>query len=308
MEIVQHRIPNADLIAVVTNCLYKNFSLLPSGKQRYPEDTDGIRGDLALELVDKALGLEARIVVCEGGSSPEFLSALEKSRENGLVVVHSDIPMRGPQRRKAFEAAITLPKVRAILYTQAEKSALLDNLTLISKPALDNEAEIVIPKRESSQFKRSYPEYMWKSEMSVNATYDWLMRRAGLMKEDESLDWFFGPVVFKNDPEVVNLFLAIYELRDTIRSRIGVQPRPEMHSNGHYFPIIQALFENMRVMSVEVPFVYPQAQKINETSLENIDIFRKRREQDAAIYRLEAIHFLAFLKSDPRSMIKQVFP
>lgn len=132
------------------------------------------------------------------------------------------------------------------------------------------------------------------------------MRKAELMTDRESFDWFFGPVVFKNDPEIVALFLKKYEIDGSIESRIGATTDPEMHSDGHYFPIIQALFEGKRVVSVEVPFVYPETQKANETSPEGIATFRKRRQLDGAAYRLEAIHFVEYLKNNPRSKIRAV--
>lgn len=91
-----------------------------------------------------------------------------------------------------------------------------------------------------------------------------------------------------------------------IKSRIGAVTDPEKNSGSHYFPIIEALFEGKRVVSVEIPFVYPETQRRNETSEETIADFRERRRVDAAAYRLEAIHFLAHLKGDPRSKIEEI--
>lgn len=300
----KERIPNADQIVIATNFLYENYKSLSSGAKREDGDTDGIRGDLALELLRKALDNGVQVVACDGGSSTDFLFALEKFSNKGLTVVNSNIQGRAPQRRSAFETAVSLPNGKVIIYTQAEKVPLIDNIVEISKPILDGRADIVIPKRNQNLFKESYPDYMWQSEIRVNATYDWLLKRAKLMKPEESFDWFFGPVVFKNDPEIVTMFLKKYRVEGSIRSRIGAVADPEKNSGSHYFPIIEALFKGKRVVSVEVPFIYPETQRKNELSEEKVADFRQRRQLDGAAYRLEAIHFLAYLKEDKRSRIR----
>lgn len=308
-----HRLVNkegisyANQIVVATNCLYRNYRALYEGEQRSMEDTDGVRGDLALELFKKATGVGVRVVVCDGGSSADFQSALEGFKDHGLMVVGSDVlPGRGPQRRSVFEAAAKLTGGRVIVYTQAEKSPLLNNFPEICKPILEDGADIVIPSRNSELFEQTYPRYMKDSEIKVKNTYNRLMKRYGLLEETENFDWFFGPVAFKNDPEIVSLFLKRYELKASIRSRRGAQPNPELHSNAHYFPIIEALFKRKRVISVETSFEYPRLQRINEESPEKIVDFMERRQKDADAYRLEAIHFLAFLRGDPGSKIKEV--
>ena len=182
---------------------------------------------------------------------------------------------------------------------------LLDYTHEITQPILDGTADIVIPRRNPRLFKESYPGYMRTSELRVSAIYDRLMQRAGLMASNQSFDWFFGPVVFKNDPEIVALFLKQYDTDGSITSRIGGAPNPQMHSNGHYFPIIEALFLGRRVVSVEIPFVYPPMQLANETSPEKETVFRQIREKNAASYLLEAIHLLAHLQGDPRSKIAE---
>lgn len=303
-------IPVANQIVVATNCLYREYRVLSNGEQRNAADTDGIRGDLALEFFRKNTASGIRTVVCDGGSSSQFLTALDKFNNHGLTIVQSQTPGRGPQRRQAFEVAIALPDSKTILYTQAEKTSREipqdDYLAEISRPILAGDADIVIPKRNPKLGRESYPPYMWLSELNVNKTYDFIMKKAGLMEKDESFDWFFGQVVFKNDPEINALFLKKYAVDGSIRSRIGATPNPEMHSDGHYFPVIEALFNKKRVVSIEVPFVYPPEQKANEMSPEKRKDFEKRRIADGAAYRLEAIHFLAFLRGNPKSMIREV--
>ena len=132
------------------------------------------------------------------------------------------------------------------------------------------------------------------------------MHKAGILPKDQNFDWFFGPLVFKNDPEIVSYFLKEYSLKSPIRSRVGAQPNPEQHSDGHYFPIIEALFNGKRVVSVEIPFVYPKTQRDNEMSPERLAQFQQRRKLDASAYRLEALHFLEYLRGNPNSKIQQI--
>ncbi len=301
----KEKIPFADQVVVATNFLYPGYKALTED-ERQIDDTDSIRGDLALALIEKAIGLGVRVVAADGGSSPDFLSALENYTDKGLTIVEAKIAGRAPQRRCAFETATLFPDSRVIIYTQPEKASLLNYLGEITQPIFEDIADIVIPERNSELFEKSYPSYMRKSELRVNAIYDWMMRRVGLMTNNQSSDWFFGPVVFKNDPEIVALFFKKYSLEDSIRSRIGAIPDPEKHSNGHYFPIIEALFQGKQVMSVEIPFVYPLVQLINETSAEKEAAFRNRREKDAASYLLEALHLVAYLRGDPRSKVAEV--
>lgn len=305
-SIGKEKIPFARQLVIATNFLYKKYQSLAQGAQRDTGDTDGIRGDLALEFLKKSLNSGVRVVASDAGSSADFLSELEKFKDKGLTLIASTTPARASQRRAAFQTAISLSEGKVIIYTQPEKASLVDYFIEISKPILEDKADIVVPKRDPKFFEQSYPPYMRESELRVNKTYDWLMQRAGLMKKDESFDWFFGPVVFKNAPEIAVLFLKMYDLSNNITSRIGAQSNPDIHSGSHYFPIIEALFRGFRVVSVEIPFKYPPTQKANEMSEEAGNSFQNKRSLDAAAYRLEAIHFLAFLKKDPRSKIREV--
>lgn len=67
-----------------------------------------------------AASLGLRVVMCDGGSSSEFLDKLEGFKYNGLTVVSSKTTGRGPQRRAAFEIAALLDG-KVTIYTQAEK-------------------------------------------------------------------------------------------------------------------------------------------------------------------------------------------
>lgn len=307
----EHVLRASDLI-IATNFLYKDYQPLAKGQQRHPADTDGIRGDLAIALLHNAAPQGVRVVAADGGSSPAFLSTIEHLQEQGLTLVRSEVAGRAPQRRSAFAAAIELADGKAIVYTQPEKLSLLDHLYEVSKPILDGTADIVIPTRNPKLFEETYPDYMRESEIRVNATYNRFLHRENLMPEDENFDWFFGPVVFKSDPEINELFLARYRVKDAPANEKAIKSRnphatadPEKNSGSHYFPVIHALFLGKPVVSVEIPFVYPQTQRENELSSDMRGAFYMRRLADADAYRLEMLHFLAFLRGNPRSQIEK---
>lgn len=295
----------ASKIVIATNFLYPDYS--HSLKKRDISDTDGIRGSLALETINKATKAGFRIVAADGGSSQDFLSEMEQYKDSGLVLIHSEATGRGPQRRDAFKTASLIQGTEVIVYIQPEKSPIIEHLGEISAPILKKEADVVIPNRNSELYESTYPDYMRQSELKVNFTYNWLMQRSGLMGKDQSFDWFFGPLAFINDPEILNLFLKKYVLKGSIYNRSGYVSNPEINSNNHFFPVIESLFNNKNVIGVEIPFEYPSIQKINEVSDEQIDAFRDKRREQSAVYRLEALHFLAYLKGNPKSKIIECY-
>lgn len=296
----EEKIPHSKEIIVATNLLYKKYRVLSPGTNRDLADTDGIRGDLALNALNKTLSRGVRIVAADGGSSEGFLHALESLKARGLTLINSPAEGLAPQRRIAFEKASVLDGGKVIIYTQPEKD-LTDVLEVMAQPILDGTAQIVLPRRNPELFQETWPEYMRDSEIRVNKTYNRLLRRNGLLQED--LDWFFGPVAISNDTEIVSLFLKIYRLKEPIRSRIDAEPDPEKHSGSHYFPIIEALWLGKVVQSVEIPYRYPSIQRGNEMSDKAKARFMQRRAEDASAYPLELIHFIEYLKGNPESKI-----
>ena len=113
--------PLADRIVVATNFLYQHYRFLMPGEQRDSADTDGIRGDLALDGISRAASMGIRYVAADGGSSQDFLDAIDPFKGAGLTVVNSTIRGRAPQRRRAFEAALALPNKQATIIFRQKK-------------------------------------------------------------------------------------------------------------------------------------------------------------------------------------------
>lgn len=262
-----------------------------SEKVRSVSDTDKIRGDLALEFINKASGLGYQVVVVDGKSSKKFQNELKKY-PNIKITVRNGFK-RSPAKRKAFRIASKLPGVKVIIATEAEKVSLIDSAIKLAKPIIEAKAEIVIPKREENLFKRTHPDYMFESEIEGNKLYIQQLTDHGFKVKD--LDLFFGPRVFANKPTVLNLFLkkSFSKLKSKPSEKMYFDP--EEYANAQFFPVVYALKKNMRVVSVEIPFIYPKLQKENETQGIKSFFEEKRKAQKQGIL-LELMHLLNYLK------------
>ncbi|MDO8269289.1 MAG: hypothetical protein Q7T54_01295 [Candidatus Levybacteria bacterium] len=274
------------------------------GKLKSIKHTDKIRGDLILYSVRFAIGVGYKMVLVDGGSSKTFFSELKKIP--GVTIFQSKIHKRSPGRRKALFAASKIPGVRAIVMTEIEKvSFITDCLAQSIEPILSEEADIVIPKRENSLFQKSYPKYMYESEIEGNLLYNEALRSYGLLSaQHEGFDTFFGARVFANDHVMLKKIFSKYDghpFNGILTSRLFDL---EEYSNGQFFPIVKALFQGYRVKSVTVPFVYPEKQKENEEKGEREQFILKRRYQRLTII-VELMHFLGYLEHKKTRKIKK---
>lgn len=262
------------------------------GKLRSISDTDKIRGDLALEFIQKATDKKFQVVVVDGKSSKSFKSELKKfpnirfTGRNGFK--------RSPAKRKAFKIASKLPDVKVIIATEAEKVSLIDSAADIAKPILDGNADIVIPRRKEKLFKETFPDYMFESEVEGNRLYINQLKSHGI-NVPENLDLFFGPRAFANKPKVLNLFYkkSFPELKEEKESKQYFDP--EEYANAQFFPVVYALKKNLKVVDVEIPFKYPEIQKKNESQGAREFFEEKRKAQKMGIL-LELMHLLNYLK------------
>lgn len=245
-----------------------------------------------MEFIKKATSLNFQVVVVDGKSSKSFqkeLKIFKNIRTSGR-----DGFKRSPAKRKAFKIASKLPGVKVIISTEAEKISLIDFAEEITKPIFNGKADIVIPKREDKLFRETYPDYMYESEVEGNKLYLEQLKLQGLLGS-EDLDLFFGPRVFANNPKVLNLFLKLSF------SKVSAKPGgkqyfdPEEYANAQFFPIVYALKKRLRVVGVEIPFVYPKLQKDNETRGAKSYFEEKRKSQKLGIL-LELMHLLNYLK------------
>lgn len=106
---------------------------------------------------------------------------------------------------------------------------------------------MVVPKRREKEFRETYPDYQVDFEKQSNRLWNNMLRKFGILTEDaEDLDVYFGPKIFRNTPEVREIFLAEYVYQNPNRSpEFDKAYRPDRYSNATFFPVIAALFEKL---------------------------------------------------------------
>ena len=252
--------------------------------------TDKIRGDLCLEFISKAVKNEYHVVVIDGKSSKTFQKELHKF--SGIHIRKRLSAKRSPNRRMAFKIASEIPGVKVIISTEAEKTSLLDSVKELVLPILQNKADIVVPKREDMLFKRTYPLYMYESEVEGNKLYNQSLRLSKLLPDkEEDFDMFFGPRVFTNNPKTLALFMKRADFKIHHLHLPKNYFDPEEYSNASYFPIVQALKKKFRVMSITIPFEYPKLQKENE-EIGDLQTFIDKRKAQRLSILLDLMYFL----------------
>lgn len=265
-----------------------------AGPTKSIKHTDKIRGDLILYSIQFAAGVGYKVVIVDGGSAKTFISQIKKIPGVKLFLVKTH--KRSPNKRKAIFEASKIPEVQAIVLTEIEKVSLItDGMQQITYPVIHEGFDIVVPKREDSLFKKSYPDYMYASEVEGNLLYNEALRANGLLSaHEESLDVFFGARVFKNDPKFLKSILSKYASNpfDTLSNNNIFDI--EEYSSAQFFPIVEALSKGKKVKSVTVPFLYPEKQKQNEEIGQKESFIMKRNFQRTTIL-VELMHFLGFL-------------
>lgn len=267
--------------------------------------TDKIRGDLILYTVKFAAAVGYKVVLVDGNSAKTFV--VELKRIPGVKVLQSKVHKRSPNRRKAIFEASSIEGIKAIVMTEIEKvSVVTDCMEQIVKPVLVGEADVVVPKREDALFKKTYPLYMYESEVEGNLLYNEGLRSNGLLStHQEDLDLFFGVRVFRNNRRLLKQLLSHYEASPFNSLMHHKLFDLEEYSDAQFFPVVKALALGFRVISVEVPFKYPETQKENEEKGERDDFILKRKYQKVTIL-IELMHFLGYLEKKKTRSIKAI--
>lgn len=267
------------------------------GKLKSISHTDKVRGDLALEFIQKATSRGYQLVIVDGKSSKSFRGQLSNYQDVIKTIKRRTLES-SPSKRQAFKTVSKLPQVELIIATEPEKVPIIDYVTEIIKPIIDGDAEIVVPKREDKLFRKSYPDYMYESEVEGNKIYNQQLRIHNLLNNDvENLDMFFGPRAFINNSKILGLFTKNYFKMLKINVDINEYFNPEKYSNAVYFPIILALKKGYKVKSIEVPFMYPKLQKINESIGAREFFMEKRRTQKLTVL-LELMYLLTYFQQE----------
>ena len=290
---------NPSSVAVAMTTYYPKWY---QGKLRSIKHTDKIRGDLALQSIQKASELGYQVVVADGESSKSFRKALSLTSCSKLIMRR---PVKSSAaKRKAIKITAKLPNVKVIVLTEPEKVSLIKYyIPDIVKPVLTDNIDIVVPRRNLDLFESTYPDYQYESEIEANNLYNENLKSNNLMNEKEEFDWFFGPKAFRNDPKIISLFMKKYSIAYDNFSLPKDYFDPENYSNVLFFPILQALKKKLKVKSVEIPFSYPLLQKENETS-GNKELFIEKRKSQRLGLLVELMHFISYLEKNPKSGVR----
>jgi hypothetical protein len=281
-------------IAVVTGTYYPTW-----GTEKL-SDTDKIRGGLSLEMIDHAQEKGFQIVVGDVGSSPEYM---ERLREKGIISNTKKSQGMSQARQQTFGEASKLEGAEVITWTEAEKISLIEDcLPEAIRPILDGRTDIVIPKRGEDAWA-TYPKFQREIEQRSNKQWNEILKANGVLPEDaEDLDIWFGPKFFKNDPELLKIFMEQYSFEKRGDLDLDKLVKPEMYTNALFFPVIQALSKGYRVTSVEVPYRNPAIQTNFE---QDSPEFRRKRDMQRKDIMTNTLHFIRMLKGNPKGRLRK---
>lgn len=272
---------NCPPVIVVGSTFYKNWY---PGSIISEKDTDKLRGDLAIEALGKFVVNGYRVINVDGGSPIEFTNTLNLA---GVQVVgQNEHGYSASKRQGSLLASLENPK--AIFITDAEKVSLVDSIQSLVEPILAGRADIVFASRDQAAFN-TYPPVQVKFEQRANKLANDILRKHGLLPHDSpDLDWWMGPRMFRNDPEVLDLFQKKYDFRK-FRSKISNIVNLEVWPNSLYIPVIAALAKGLRVVSVPVKYSHPEIQTRSEAGVRDFDRKREIQFKGIIIAIIEAV-------------------
>ncbi|KAL1518463.1 hypothetical protein AB1Y20_002755 [Prymnesium parvum] len=208
----------------------------------YPR-LDDARCQLGLESCRRAKALGIPLLLVDA-SPPEVREALAEA--GAEVREQSRKGKKGTALRECVELALAMvPDDGIICYQELEKVEMIALQREVCGHMLRSGADICVPRREDSLFRRSYPVEQWHSENFANLYLDALGSAVGL----PTLDWTFGPVAFRAT-------MAHHWLRC----------EGELW-DAQIVPYINAAIEGARVEGVQVSYSHPAQMKREEESL-----------------------------------------
>ncbi len=157
----------------------------------YPS-LDDVRCQLGIEACKRAKALGIPLLLVDA-SPPEVRAALEQA---GAIVHRQTRPGRkGAALRECVEIAQSnLPADGVICYQELEKVEMIGLQREVAAHVRRSGADVVVPRREDTAFRRSYPIEQYHQENFANLFLDSLGAKVGLVA---GLDWTFGPVAFR---------------------------------------------------------------------------------------------------------------
>lgn len=257
------------------------------GEQVTPDVVDKVRGDLTVQMVSAASEKGTRVIVVDGINNRPFRLTLE--RQNVFIFDETEKGMSA-SRQQGFKISDSIPGVVVHLWTEPEKvSIATDCLNFLTTPLFSGEADMVIPFRDAESFS-TYPNFQADIEQESNRLWNDLLKAEGIIPyEHPGFDNWFGPRAWHRD--ITGLFLRRYKSTDPDAKLV----KPEEYGNALHAPLITALIEGRRVLSVQVPFRYPEIQKAVEQ--DSPEFRAKRKYQQVSILETTK-EYLALLRGE----------
>jgi len=282
--------------AVVTTTFYSLWCLKPADCDHTNPITliNKIRGDLALKAIGSLIAEGYQVVVVDGGSSEAFINEL---RELGVNPLPEFVRGMSASRQLGFLLAAWLPGVEYIVWMEPEKVDFVNHIAKCVQPIANDDADVIIPSRDSKLMDETYPDYQVTFERKANTAFTQILRAASLWNSDEVLDAWIGPRVFRNTPELVRLFTQRHKSLNEDNKNI----RPDLWSDSLFSPIPAALHNGFKVGSVEIAYKHPAIQTQVET--DNPVFKQKRSFQHDCI--LKTTKEMIKLLNDEKSLIAQ---
>lgn len=241
----------ASKVAIATTTFYNPDS-----------ESDAVRADIAKNFVMRASEIGYSIVVVDGGSSDELLREFEGY---GAKVSPEEQRGMGKGRRQAIRQAYDSGRP-VIAWTEPEKLGYIPKIWKTAYPLMTGSADIVVPRRKSM---KSYPAAQQLAEPLGNLFWKHLT--------GQDLDVWFGPRTWKR------------EISDYFLDYDGEKEGNDDKWDSIFIPVMDAIIDGRRVISVDVDYVHPYEQSRIE---ENDPVFdRKRGEQLYNLMNSLSIHW-----------------
>lgn len=253
-------------ITIVTTTLYPNW---------YPGEIPGsvhaekVRGNLAINMLKEAKIRKYQIVVVDGGSSEFFLKEMSSL---GISIYPQKEKSMSGSRRQAISTASQLINTQIICWVEPEKVSVIDGcLPNALYPIMNNEVDYIILARDNKSFK-TYPDYQVKYEKRANRLFSDILKEKRIIPQSSAiLDVWFGPRIFRNKKEIIDLYLSKY-LKNKEKDH-----DPELWFNTQILPVIKAFQKGMNVKQMIVPYRHSQTQ--TKVELADSQFIKKRQNQ-----------------------------
>lgn len=211
------------------------------------------RAKLAVKTAKLAYSHGHRVIVVDGGSTPELTDLLGDA--GCFVYAQEDKATMGSARRQAVSLAAGLAEDRngLVVWMEPEKWPLVESLYSLAGSLDAGKADMVLPSRTMTGFS-TYPPEQSLIEQASNLGFSYMYGK--------KLDMWFGPRVMNQ--AAVERFL-------------GYDGRYGDLWDSIFIPVVQCIADGLSVQGVEVNYIHPPEQTQEETG--NAQFLMKRVEQ-----------------------------